>query len=758
MKRIGLMTWFSYYNYGSALQVTALSTKIKELGYKSEVINYIPHGQIRTLDDGKIFRYYIEKLNSKVKNRNLNSIEDKDRDLKFKNFLDNNLSFTDLCETKSDLFKLNEKLDAFVCGSDQIWAPIRFNPKYFLDFVSNDRKKIAYAPSIGLEKIEDKFIEKRMASLIEKFNYLSIREEQGKKLIKKICGKEAKVVLDPTLLLNKDEWKNFESPYESNDKYILCYFLGYNEKNWKSVKELAERENLKIKIIPVFDKDYKLGYEVCNGVGPGEFLTLLKNAEVICTDSFHGTIFSINYEKNFYVYERFKNNDKISQNSRINNILKLLNLKNRLITINNENSINNIEINYKEVNNKLNSLRIESLEFLDDSLKKAVENKCFDHIITNTCCGCGICKKVCNHNAIGISLNKSGFNEAIIDKDKCIKCGLCKKVCPFNGHDGEKINKETSNLYSMKSMNEDTLLKSSSGGVAFEISKLYIKSNYNVFGCLYDSNIDRARYDLCNINNEEGLSKFQGSKYIQSILSEEVIDKLLKSDKCVVFGTPCHISGIDSLLKLKGVRENYILVDLICHGVPTNNLWKSYIKFQKESNRMAGNVKVAFRPKEIGWRNKGIRIENKSKKYLNTEKKDEFYSFFDLENCYSDACYECKYRTASSADIRLGDYWGNRFIKDNTGVSMVISLTDRGNEVIKKITNNSILKVEQYDISEYWSVQYPINTIKPVYYEELIEDLSNEELNYVVKKYCLNDKKMRNFRGKVNKFRKIIKI
>lgn len=758
MKKIGIMTWFSYYNYGSALQVTALNSKIKELGYKTEIINYIPHGQVRTLDDGKILKYCIKKLISKIKNRNLNDIEDKDRDLKFKNFLDRNLSFTDLCETKSDLFKLNDKLDAFVCGSDQIWAPIRFNPKYFLDFVSDDRKKIAYAPSIGLEKIEDKFIEKRMANLIEKFDYLSVREHQGKKLIKEICGKEAKVVLDPTLLLSKEEWGNFEKPYKSNDKYILCYFLGDNDKNWNHVKEVAKRERLKIKIIPVFNKDYKRGYEVCDAVGPGEFLTLLKNAELICTDSFHGTIFSINYEKNFYVYERFRSNDKISQNSRINNILNLLNLNNRLITINNKSNINTMKIDYEEAINKLKFLRKESLEFLDSSLKKSVTDKSFDYTITNTCCGCGVCKEVCNHDAIKISLNESGFNEAIIDKDKCVKCGLCKKVCPFNGHSGEKINKETANLYSMKSTNKDTLLKSSSGGVAFEISKLYIKNNYNVFGCFYDSDINRARYDICTENDKKELRKFQGSKYIQSILDEEVIKKLIKSDKCLVFGTPCHISGIDSLLRLKGVRDNYILIDLICHGVPTNNLWQSYINLKKESNNFVGNVNVDFRAKEAGWRNISIKIENEKKKYLKNENEDEFYSFFTLGNCYSEACYECKYRTKSSADIRIGDYWGNRFVDDKTGVSMVISLTDKGNEVVKNINNKSILEIKQYDISEYWSIQYPKNPIKPVYYEEIIKDLSNKELGYVVKKYCENDQKKREFSKKINEIRKILKV
>lgn len=164
------MTWFHYQNFGTCLQVAASSYVIRKLGYEVDVVNYIPHAKLVTLKNYKNINYHIGKIKNKIKNRKNKSIFDQAREKAFVNFLNKNISLTEKCKTDSDLFLLNGKYDAFVCGSDQIWAPSIFNDKYFLSFVERPQKMIAYAPSIGLSKIEDPYVKNRMAENISRFD------------------------------------------------------------------------------------------------------------------------------------------------------------------------------------------------------------------------------------------------------------------------------------------------------------------------------------------------------------------------------------------------------------------------------------------------------------------------------------------------------------------------------------------------------------------------------------------------------------
>ena len=448
MKKVALMTWSQYHNFGTSLQVTASTFTMKKLGYQVDVVNYIPHAKLVTLIDYKNINYYTGKFKKKIKNRKSKSIIDQDREKAFVNFLNKNISLTEECKTDSDLFLLNEKYDAFVCGSDQIWAPSIFNDKYFLSFVERPQKMIAYAPSIGLSKIEDPYVKNRMAENISRFEHLSVREAQGAKLIKEICNKEAKVVLDPTLLLTADEWDTMAIPKNENNPYILCYFLGTNKDNWAHAYELSKKTNIPLKIIPVFSPDYKRGHDVADGVGPGEFLNLVKNASMICTDSFHGTTFSIIYNKPFYTYERFSSKDGNNQNSRIYNILKLLELEDRLVKDTKAISSNPLVCDYTNANKKLELKRNESKVYLEIALSKATKDETpYDYKITNTCCGCGACSIICPTNAIEIERDEKGFLKSFIDQDKCIRCKKCKTVCPFSANKAVDIDKDRHNLY-----------------------------------------------------------------------------------------------------------------------------------------------------------------------------------------------------------------------------------------------------------------------------------------------------------------------
>lgn len=739
MKKIAIMTWYNYHNFGTALQVTALSKVIKNMGYNPNIVQYTPHAKVITVTKNyKELGTYINKLNKKIKNTKNGEMIDKGKKEKFEKYIEQNLRLTSKCDVDSQLFRLNEEYDAFVCGSDQIWAPTCFNPKYFLNYVQNSKKMIAYAPSIGLAEIKDSYIKKRMKECISRFENLSVREEQGKKLIKELCNKDAKVVLDPTLLLSAKEWDELSIPPKEDENYILCYFLGNNKESWSHVKELSKRLDIKIKVLPAVFKDLESEFEVENGVGPSEFLGLIKNASFVCTDSFHGTLFSIIYEKSFYTYERFSNREGNSQNSRIYNILKITNLEERLVKDKSNIDTKIFIESYKDSKKRLEVKKQESIKYLEDALMNSTQysNQCLDYKITNTCCGCGACSNICNRNAISINRDELGFLKCFIDSNKCIKCGLCKQVCPYNGKASIKLDKYEHKMFMLKSKDFNVLNSSSSGGAAYEISKILCEKSYNVIGCSYDNLKQEAKHEI--VSSVEQLDKFKGSKYIQSNMNDIVKQINMISSNTVVFGTPCQISGIDRLLKLQNRRDKFILVDLICHGVPSQHLWNKYINEGSENFGYGVQANVRFRDKCKGWREKYIDIQGNNKSYNMKDTKDLFYRFFEIGHCYMESCYECLYRTASSADIRIGDYWGERYKKDKQGVSMVISMNNNGENILYELEKLNRVELKNMNIEEYWTSQYPQNPIKPVFYENLINDLNNKNksLSYLADEYC----------------------
>lgn len=732
MKKIAIMTWFHYYNFGTSLQVTALSHAIERLGYQANVIQYIPHGKIVTLRDYKNPIFYIKELQKKIINAKNQQIINNKRKKAFDDFLNTNINLTSSCTTDSELFALNQQFDAFVCGSDQIWAPSCFNPKYFLNFVEDSDKMISYAPSLGLPTIQDGYIRQRMKECIERFKFLSVREEQGKNLIKEICNKDAEVVLDPTLLLSDYEWDKMAAKRKVENPYVLCYFLGNNKESWQHVSKISAKMRLSIKIIPIFAQDLERGFDVALDIGPADFLGLVKNASLICTDSFHGTVFSILYQRPFYTYERFSNRDRNSQNSRIYNILKIAGLEDRLIKDKILICDSPLTCDFKNTKYRLEKEKEESIRYLKNALIASTAFVEKSHIrpyqITNTCCGCGACTAVCRQEAIKVTRNEDGFLAAYIDVNKCIRCGICSKVCPYNGIRSVEIDRNIHNLFMVRSKDSKVLQKSSSGGIGYELSQLLSKQEYDVVGCVYNNKIAEAEHQFVPAIESDKLHIFQGSKYLQSN-SEIVFKNLLNiSTKAVIFGTPCQISGIDRVLKLRKKRNDFILIDLICHGVPTQNLWQKYLREGNKKHGFGQEPIVDFRDKPKGWRNRYIRIKGNGKTYSCLDKKDMFYRFFLSGHCFMPACYECGYRTASAADIRIGDYWGPRYVKVKDGASMVIVLSNAGERVLQQLKEAQRIELQRMNCEEYWTVQYPENPIKPVFYKELMDGLKDNSV------------------------------
>ena len=732
MKKVAIMTWYQHKNYGTTLQALALQKVIKNLGYYVEGIDYYSNGYYRETFLEKILskQRIKEGIRNKVNRIRYGSVVDSKKEELYKKFIEDFIVFHKPTQTASQLFCLNKEFDAFVCGSDQIWSPNEFNSKYFLDFVKDDIKKISYAPSFGVTYIEDDCVRESVGELVSKIKHLSVREYQGADMLKEYYGIDAKVVIDPTLILNAKEWLSYSNKdYKVDSNILLCYFLGENENVWKHVESIAKLHNLKVAVIPVFSKDYRRKYNILEGVGPAEFITLFSKASYICTDSFHGTVFSILFQREFKIFKRFKDNNLKSQNSRIINILEKLNLIDRLGNKSKSQEI----IDWKKVYSLLDGLRKESVEFLSKSLYEAsstVENHKYE--ITNTCCGCGVCSIVCKSGAINIK-KKDGFFQAVVDQSKCTRCRLCQKVCSFNGEVGKGLGE--AKIFESKSCDLNVLKRSTSGGIAHELLSDAVNKGKNVYGCAYDYKQKEAMHIKVSNNKIDMLRKIQGSKYLQSDFISNLEDIIRKSQG-VIIGTPCQIAGLDNYLRLKKKRDKFILVDLICHGVPSYLLWEKYLKEQGLFNTLK---EVRFRNKEAGWRNIEIFLTDGINKISRKESKDLFYNYFDLQVCYMKSCYECNYRESSKADLRLGDYWGKKYTEDDlkNGTSMVVAFTKYGEEVLRGLKSNNKITLIEKNVNDYYSGQGPKNPIIPVFYDRVLKEMTStsDKLVQIMKRY-----------------------
>lgn len=260
--------------------------------------------------------------------------------------------------------KYKKSFDCYVCGSDQIWTPNKLpvNTNYFLSGIPSS-KKIAYAPSFGMNTFPDYF-RKKVIKYIADFKHLSVRETDAAELLKEY-GINAKTVVDPTLLMGSEYWKN--QLVKTEGGYCVCYFLGAVSNEVKNaVNRLAAKR--KIIVFPLVQNTD--GFENAETVccNPLEFINYIYNADVVFTDSFHGTVFSVMLEKTFYVFSR-TNTKYTNQRSRIENILMLLDIKDRLV--NDPDSLSTVSaVDYSGINQKLASLQKDSAEFFDSALKQ----------------------------------------------------------------------------------------------------------------------------------------------------------------------------------------------------------------------------------------------------------------------------------------------------------------------------------------------------------------------------------------------------
>tara|TARA_B100001248_G_C27398954_1_gene468208 strand:- start:3258 stop:4394 length:1137 start_codon:yes stop_codon:yes gene_type:complete len=378
MKSIGIITILKVNNYGAELQAFALQNFLAKIGYKSEIIDYAFYKNpqhIKTKKSKSSFNLSLKKRLKEflypVFNKIITIKSYKTFQKRSKRFLYFHQRFSVLSSTFrkiEDLYNADHKYDVFIVGSDQVWNPnndTNLEP-YFLKFAPDGSVKISYASSFGVDKIPEKY-HKIYAKYLCELSSISVRENSGVNLVKKMSARDCALVLDPTFLLNKKDWTDFSTQINYTKKYLLIYVFNKNSYITELAKSIAKEKQLEIVRIckSVVPSDKNLSIKNILDAGPSEFLAWFKNASYILTTSFHGACFSINFNISFNVIlEKGKDN-----NSRQVDLLNEFNISDRIVFLGDK-SFNSDFVSFENVNKLLKKYKSNSIKYLEDSIGK----------------------------------------------------------------------------------------------------------------------------------------------------------------------------------------------------------------------------------------------------------------------------------------------------------------------------------------------------------------------------------------------------
>ncbi len=371
-RKIGLISYHRDPNYGTMLQAFALAYTIKKMGGNCEYLNYFEYKQPSTLKSlvSRIFRIIRKVYNIKRKDEYdfFNQKEFTPIMHKFKSFHEQYIPYSSKKYYVDNIKEAVDNYQYFIVGSDQTWSSevnklgTTIN---YLDFENKKEKKRSYAPSLGTVHLDDKYVD-LLVSKLENFKFISCRERQNCECLNEKLSRAVEFVLDPTLLLQPSDWDKFVPTRVVEEEYILAYILGQRE----CISEFAEKLG-RIYNIPVYyiltRPEMLHKRNVLRNIGPFDFINLIKYSKYVVTDSFHGTVFSINYERDFYSFAKRDGGIGKLDNDRIAVLLEEFNLTERFIT--NEELIDYPSIDYTDIKSKLAVLRMKSIQYLKNIIE-----------------------------------------------------------------------------------------------------------------------------------------------------------------------------------------------------------------------------------------------------------------------------------------------------------------------------------------------------------------------------------------------------
>lgn len=662
-KKVGIMTLYhKTYNYGAQLQAYALQKSVEKLGYECELINFQWSG-IRTI------------MNYESGGKNVG---------RFRAF-SQAIPHSVRLYTPYNIEECADDYDIFICGSDQIWGanlnmPVFVLPQITLSFVPEDKTKIAYAASMGgsvaTERIRD-----ALASSVARLDAISVRETSAIPFMSEMTGRQVTAVLDPTLLLPADEWRTVLIP-EDAGKYILVYSIGKNVILDAAAKSLSEKLGYEV---------FSLSYTDSDTAGPKEFLGLIDNAEFVLTNSFHGTVFSILFHKQFLAFSVDTSSPEFSKNVRIIDLLHSVNLKDRFIndtTVDVEKRLTDT-IDYNSVERILHDKRKSSMEFLNDSLK--IEKTACSTNFGQKCCGCGACVQKCPVQCISLEEDKRGFLYPSIDPGRCTGCDMCKEVCPIDKTNPERTVKPR--YFAAHHIDGEIRDTSSSGGIFMALAKNIIDKGGVVFGAEWEAGFTSVKHSYAETIDE--CRKFQLSKYVQSDMGDMFcrVENLLKSGRQVLFtGCPCQINGLH--LFLTRDYPKLYTVDLVCGGITAPGLWRKYIRYYSRKGKVSA---IRFRDKHQRYRDifrsptiqMTVGIEGVEETIASND--DLFLS--PRFSFYRDCCFTCDYKGNNHfSDVTIGDFCAYSDVTEKVdsgdGESLIITRSEKGDSLFRAVSSD----------------------------------------------------------------------
>ena len=393
-KTVAIVTWTRGCNYGTILQAYSLCSTLNLRGYDATLLNDGALTAELASVDTKASpmptpvapaplskkEYYLRKAKKALrvlfspaarriyKNERVFEAASQNKLAAFNAFKATYLKQSDPVSLEN-LAEFGSRYDVYVCGSDQIWS-YRSDPAseyYYLGFTAPDKKRIAYAPCIGDLSFSDEQAN-LLGPLISRFSALSVRDDHGKALVERLTDRPVSLVCDPVLLKSADQWVKEFSLQKTKKPYLLCYILGTHPWYRKKILELSKKLRLPIKWIPVNPEQTEFLKGNTDPCGPREFLELFYNASFVCTDSYHGTLFSLLFEKQFVNLQRYENEEN-AENGRFYSLYRTLELSRKLLG--KEDPVDSQKpLDYARIEKAVFALRESSLSYLFDALEE----------------------------------------------------------------------------------------------------------------------------------------------------------------------------------------------------------------------------------------------------------------------------------------------------------------------------------------------------------------------------------------------------